>query len=429
MRETIIESILCEQTGDSCTLIHHKSGLDIYVCEMPGFHTTEALFGTKYGSINTQFKTAQEPDFCTVPEGIAHFLEHKLFENEDSDVFALYAKTGAEGNAFTSFDKTCYLFRCSDHYLDSLEILLSFVQSPYFTPENVAKEQGIIGQEIRMCDDDPGWRVFFHMLQGLYHNHPVKIDIAGTVESIAEITDQLLYRCYHTFYNLHNMVLSIAGNCKVEEILPLADRLLKPCEDIQLETVFPEEPASIVQSEIVDQAPIGVPLFHLGIKCAPKNGMESVHAELAAYFVIQILTDSGSPLYQSMMQEQLINNTFSGEVFNGDGYFPILFEGESTKPRTLREKIMEAIETAQRDGLDPERFEEVKKSTYGSMVRELNSVSAVANAMLNAHMNGITPYAVLSVLSQFTLEEANRYLREEVHPANSTLSMMESCAR
>ena len=267
------------------------------------------------------------------------------------------------------------------------------------------------------------------MLQGLYHNHPVKIDIAGTVESIAEITDQLLYRCYHTFYNLHNMVLSIAGNCKVEEILPLADRLLKPCEDIQLETVFPEEPASIVQSEIVDQAPIGVPLFHLGIKCAPKNGMESVHAELAAYFVIQILTDSGSPLYQSMMQEQLINNTFSGEVFNGDGYFTILFEGESTKPRTVREKIMEAIQTAQRDGLDPERFEEVKKSTYGSMVRELNSVSAVENAMHNAHMNGVTPYAVLSVLSQFTLEEANRYLREEVHPANSTLSMMESCAR
>ena len=181
MAETTMTTISSPNTGDKYTHIHHKSGLEILVCEMEGFSTTEAMFGTKYGSINTQFKTAADKDYCTVPEGIAHFLEHKLFENEDCDVFDLYAKTGANANAFTSFDKTCYFFSCSDNFKASLEILLSFVQSPYFTPESVAKEQGIIGQEIRMCDDDPGWRVFFNMLCGLYQKHPVRIDIAGTI--------------------------------------------------------------------------------------------------------------------------------------------------------------------------------------------------------------------------------------------------------
>ena len=232
------KKVLTSRTGDSCIYVKHPSGLDIYICEMEGFSTIEALFGTKYGSINTMFKTNADKEYTTVPEGIAHFLEHKLFENEDCDVFNLYAKTGANANAFTSFDKTCYLFSCSKNYKESLGILLDFVQKPYFTPESVAKEQGIIGQEIKMCDDNPNWRVFFNLLNCLYHNHPVKIDIAGTVESIAEIDAELLYKCYNTFYNLNNMVLSIAGNINAEEVLEICDKYLKPCDDKGLETVF-----------------------------------------------------------------------------------------------------------------------------------------------------------------------------------------------
>ena len=201
------EIIRNELTGDEYTLIRHKSGLDILVWEMEGYSTTEALFGTKYGSVNTKFKTAGDSGYTVVPEGIAHFLEHKLFENEDCDVFELYAKTGASANAYTSFDKTCYLFSCSENYKESLDILLSFVQAPYFTQETVEKEQGIIAQEIKMCNDNPGNRVFYNMLRCLYHEHPVKIDIAGTVESIQKIDADLLYKCYNTFYNLHNMVL------------------------------------------------------------------------------------------------------------------------------------------------------------------------------------------------------------------------------
>ena len=419
MAETTKKTIVSPQTGDKYTHIHHKSGLEILVCEMEGYSTTEAMFGTKYGSINTQFKTAADKDYCTVPEGIAHFLEHKLFENEDCDVFDLYAKTGANANAFTSFDKTCYFFRCSDNFKASLEILLSFVQSPYFTPESVAKEQGIIGQEIRMCDDDPGWRVFFNMLCGLYQKHPVRIDIAGTIESIAEITDDLLYRCYRTFYNLHNMVLAVAG-----KVLEVADRLLKPCEDQKLETVFPEETLDIVREETVESAAVGQPLFNLGIKCQPRQGLDNLRAEMLADITMQTLSGSSSPLYQEMLQSGLVNDSFSSEVFNGDGFFTMIFGGESRDPQAVREKVTAAILDAQKNGLDEVMFNESKKSAYGELVRKLGNVSAVTNTLVAAHMAGCGLYDPMQVLSEMTLDDCNRFLREEVDVRRMSLSVI-----
>ncbi len=422
--ETTKTVIRSPQTGDVYTHIRHKSGLDILVCEMEGFSTTQALFGTKYGSINTQFKTAADADYCTVPEGIAHFLEHKLFENEDCDVFDLYAKTGANANAYTSFDRTCYFFSCSDHFTESLEILLSFVQSPYFTPESVAKEQGIIGQEIRMCDDDPEWRVLFNMLCGLYQKHPVRIDIAGTIESIAKITDELLYRCYRTFYNLHNMVLAVAGNCTVEQVLEVADRLLKPCEDQKLETVFPEETLDIVRSETIETAAVAQPLFNLGLKCAPKSGLERLRARITAHVALQVLFGDASPLYQTMMQENFINDTFSTEVFDGDGFFTLILSGESADARAVRDKLLEAIVQAQQNGLDAAAFEACRKKTYGGLVRGLNNVSAVTETMASAHMAGYGLFDPMRVLSELTVEDCIRFLQQEVDVRRNTLSII-----
>lgn len=426
MAETKIERISCSQIGEQYTHIQHKSGLSIYVSEMEGFSTTEALFGTKYGSINTQFKTKQEKDFCCVPEGIAHYLEHKLFENEDCDVFDLYAKTGANANAFTSFDKTCYLFSCSSHYQESLEILLSFVQSPYFTKESVQKEQGIIGQEIQMCNDDPGWRIFFNTLQGLFHHHPVKIDIAGTIESIAQITPELLYRCYHTFYNLHNMVLSVAGNCKVDEVVALADKLLKPCEDMQLECIFPEEPMEIVRAETVETAPIGTTMFVLGYKCKPASGLENLKKELLATLALKVLTHVKSPLYQGMLKDGLINETFSTEIFNGDDFFVPMLEGESKDPYAVRERIFAAVEEAAKNGLDETLFENSRKNAYGNLIMKFNNVEAVANLMINSAMSGVAPFDTVTMLSSLTIEDANRWLREELLPQQATLSIMKN---
>ncbi len=422
MERNIITS---PQTGDSCIHVKHSSGLDIYISEMKGFSTVEALFGTKYGSINTMFRMREDSEYTCVPEGIAHFLEHKLFENEDCDVFELYAKTGASANAFTSFDKTCYLFSCSKNYKESLKILLDFVQKPYFTKESVDKEQGIIGQEIKMTNDNPEWRVFFNMLRCLYHNHPVKIDIAGTVESIAEIDADLLYKCYNTFYNLNNMVLSIAGNISADEVLAICDECLKPCEDRGLETVFPEEPAEIVNAECRETQPVGTPIFNIAYKCVPCSGQERLKKAVQAMVAVEIFSDVSTDLYQRLLKQQLINSSFGTEVFTGDGYFTVIFSGESSAPEKVRDEIKAEVAKVCESGLSEKNFQRIKKSAYGNLIRELNNVEAVANLFINAHMDGVGPYDTIEALSKLTSEECLEFIKNELSDDKLVMSVVE----
>lgn len=426
MEKNILSS---PRTGDSCIHVKHKSGLDIYICEMPGFSSVEALFGTKYGSINTMFKTKEDSDYTAVPEGIAHFLEHKLFENEDCDVFELYAKTGASGNAFTSFDKTCYLFSCSKNYADSLKILLDFVQKPYFTKASVDKEQGIIGQEIKMTNDNPEWRVFFNMLRCMYHNHPVKIDIAGTVESIAEIDADLLYKCYNTFYNLNNMVLSIAGNIRAEEVLAVCDEYLKPCEDKGLETVFPDEPEEIVQSEIYETQEVGTPIFHIGYKCRACSGEERLKKSMAASVASSLLTDASSDMFRNLLKEGVINSGFGAEVFSGDSFFSVIFSGESTDPKKVRDSISSEVERLIKCGINEKDFQRIRKSTYGMMIRELNNVEAMANLMINSHMEEVSPFDAVNVLSEMKSSDVMDFIRSELRSDRLVMSVIEGTGK
>lgn len=422
MEKKILKS---SATGDSCIYVKHPSGLDIYICEMNGYSSVEALFGTKYGSINTIFKTNEDTKFTTVPEGIAHFLEHKLFENEDCDVFQLYAATGANANAFTSFDKTCYLFSCSRNYEESLKILLDFVQKPYFTEASVAKEQGIIGQEIKMCNDNPEWRVFFNLLRGMYHNHPVKIDIAGTVESIAKIDADLLYKCYNTFYNLNNMVLSIAGNINADKVLEICDEYLIPCENKDLTTISPDEPADIVKTEFREKQPVGTPIFNIGFKCVPCDGMDRLKKVVCATLAADVISDVSTDLYQRMLKEEIINSTFGTEVFCGDGYFSLIFSGESSAPERVRSEICAELKKICSDGINSSDFERIKKSTYGTLVRELNNVEAVANLMINAAMSESGPFDMIDVLSATTSGECLEFIRDELLEERLVMSVVE----
>ena len=414
-----------DRTKEQYYLIKHPSGLDIMVWKMDNYSTTHALFGTKYGSINTKFKTVNEKDFVTVPEGIAHYLEHKLFENEDCDVFSLYAKTGASANAYTSFDKTCYLFSCTDNFEESLKILLSFVQQPYFTKETVEKEQGIIGQEIRMYDDNAGWRVFFNMLTGIYYNHPVKIDIAGTVESIAKIDADLLYKCYYTFYNLNNMVLSIAGNVDVDRVLTICDELLKPCDNLKLQTEFEDEPDTVAKHEVTQKLEVATPLFNIGFKAKPSIGIEGLRAEVETNIVLSLIGDESSDLYKKMYEDGLINTSFSNEVFNGDGYFVSIFAGESRNPREVLARLIEEIERTKVEGLDKNRFELIKKSYYGSQIREFNNVEAVATSMLNSRMNSVTPFDIIEIIANVSFEDVQKRLFKQLNTENVTISIIE----
>lgn len=414
-----------ERTGEQYTYVKHPTGLDIYIWKMEDYSTTHALFGTKYGSINTKFKTKDEPDFITVPNGIAHYLEHKLFENEDCDVFSLYAKTGASANAYTSFDKTCYLFSCTDNVYDSLEILLSFVQNPYFTEETVRKEQGIIGQEIRMYDDDAGWRVFFNMLQGMYHNHPVKIDIAGTVESIAQINADLLYKCYYTFYNLNNMVLSIAGNVDEDRVLEICDKFLKNNDNPELETAFEDEPETVCKKEVVQNLEISMPMFNIGFKAKPEKGLDALRAEVETNFVLSLLADESSDFYKKLYDEGLINSSFSSEVFKGDGYFCSIFGGESRDPRLVRDKLVEEIDRCKKEGFDRERFDCVKKAYYGALIRNFNDAEAIATNVINAGMERLSFFDVIETVAAVAFEDMAKRLDKQFDTKNVTISIIE----
>ena len=419
-----ITEIKSQRAGDSYYKIDHPSGLTVFVYPKEGYNSAYAIIGTKYGSVNTCF-SLDGGEKITVPDGIAHYLEHKLFESEDGDAFARYAKTGASANAYTSFEKTCYLFSCTDRFDESFEILLDFVQSPYFTAETVAKEQGIIGQEIKMYDDSPDWRVMFNMLEKMYHNHPVKIDIAGTVESIAEITAEKLYQCYNTFYNLNNMALCVAGNVTVDQVLKTCDKMLKPCEKHTIENYFEDEPYEIIEPYVEQSFPVSVPLFNLGFKeraDRPLNEKELACTDI----LLELLASSTSELYQKLMDEKLINTSFSFELFEGPGYCSVIFGGESRAPKQAAEMIKQYIADVKKNGLDREEFESARKSVYGDVISSLNSVGSIANAVTGYHFNGNELFKYIDEVAAATFDDVQNRLAQMLDVNNCTLSVVKN---
>ena len=407
------ETVVSELTGDSYKIFHHPSGLDVLIMKLEGFTTVEALFATKYGSVNNCFRTTDTGDYIKVPDGIAHYLEHKLFENEDCGVFELYAKTGAAANAFTSFDQTAYLFNASSDYKEPLAILLDFVQAPHFTQENVDKERGIIAQEIKMTNDSPTRALFFEMLNCLYHTHPVKIDIAGTVESINEITPELLYKCYNTFYNLHNMVLAIAGNVDEDEVIRICDEHLRPVEDKKLECFFEPEPAEIVRSRSVIRRQVGNKLFAFGFKLPPLKGKAMVKKGVALDVLMEMLLGPSSQWYQQAIEDNIINSTLSLDMFySGSGYFACIIEGESRDPDAAYARISERLETARSEPIDEELFKTILKGRYGTEIRRFNIVNECAETMCMNYLEGVSAFEQINAMSELTSDDLRDALAE-----------------
>lgn len=406
--------------------IDHSSGLKIFVMPKANYKSTYAVFGTKYGSIDTCFKRSDQKEYTRVPEGIAHFLEHKLFESEELDAFTRYAETGASANAFTSFDKTCYLFQCSDRFADSLKILLDFVTHPYFTKETVEKEQGIIGQEITMYYDVPGWMSTFNLLRCLYKNHPVRIDIAGTVESISQITDKLLYDCYHTFYNLNNMALAVVGNVTPEEVIKVCDEMLKKSEDVTIERVFDEEPRDIVKSYEEYCLAVSMPVFSFGYKEACKTPQRTVQETVEMEILLEILAGETSNLYSALFEKGLINSTFSKEYFTGNGYEAVIFEGESTDAKTVAQAIKEEVARLRKEGISDQAFESARRSLYGREIMSYNVTDDVANAVIGCYFAGYSIFDPLEVYKNVKKEDVEKLLSEKLDEKYSALSVVRS---
>ena len=404
--------------------IEHKSGLQIYVYPKADYASAYAVFGTKYGSIDTRFKRSDREDFIEIPAGTAHFLEHKLFESEELDAFQRYAKTGASANAFTSFDRTCYLFTCTGSFKENFEILIDFVRHPYFTEATVQKEQGIIGQEIDMYKDSPEWECFFNLLGSMYVNHPVKIDIAGTKESISQITAEMLFSCYDTFYNLSNMALAVAGKTTVEEVLEVADRLLEETEKVTVERAFLPEPADIVSDYVEENLPVATPVFAFGYKENHETAERSIDEEIAMLIILEVLAGQMSPFYKKLLDDGLVNTSFSTEYFNGFNYAAPIFSGESVNPREVCERIKNAVAELKVKGISEEEFEIVRKKQYGKTVRAFSDIDTVANGLITTHFAKDELFAEFNAVKNMELSFVNELLRKSFDESKAVLSVV-----
>ncbi len=420
--KTVKSEILKEQYYE----IDHPTGLKIYVMPKENYSSTYAIFGTKYGSIDTRFKRSDSDEWTEVPEGIAHFLEHKLFESEDLDAFERYAKTGASANAYTSFDKTCYLFQCSDNFKESLKILLDFVQNPYFTAQTVQKEQGIIGQEITMYLDVAGWMSTFNLLRCFYHKHPVRIDIAGTVESISQITDKLLYDCYNTFYNLNNMALAVVGNVSVDDVLEVCDEYLKQAPPLEIEKSFEDEPREIVKDYEEYHLAVSVPVFSFGYKEECKKDIQSLRDSIETNILLEIIAGNTSPLYKDLFDKGLVNSSFSKEYFIGYGYEAVIFDGESKNPQAVADAIKAEIARIKKEGIDKELFEGVRRSLYGREIMGYNDIDNIANSIIACDFNGWNMFDAMDIYKQVTVEDIENRLSGMMKEKYSALSVVKN---
>ncbi|MEK3800335.1 pitrilysin family protein [Peribacillus sp. FSL H8-0477] len=406
-----MEKIKFDQLQEEILHETMANGLEVYVIPKKGFNKSFATFTTKYGSIDNHFVPLDKDDYTKVPDGIAHFLEHKLFEKEDGDVFQQFSKQGASANAFTSFTRTAYLFSSTSEFELNLKTLIDFVQDPYFSEKTVEKEKGIIGQEINMYDDNPDWRLYFGTIQNMYHTHPVKIDIAGTIDSIAGITKDMLYECYHTFYHPSNMLLFIVGEVNGEEIM---DRIRSNQEtkDYQpqpeVKRQFADEPSEVAVKKSQLKMNVQTPKVMLGIKARHVNlqGKELLKTELSANILLEMLFGKSSPIHEDLYSTGLIDQSFSYDYTQEQGFGFALLGGDTLHPDELSEKLTDLLLQAKTGtGLDEKSLERIIKKKIGSFLRSLNSPEYIANQFTRYAFNDMNLFDVVPILEQIRFDD------------------------
>lgn len=415
-----------KRLGEKYYYTKHSSGLDIYLFPK-SFTTTYAVFATKFGSIDRKFQVEGESEPTILPDGLAHFMEHKLFENEDgTDTFSRYAKFGGSANAYTSFEKTAYLFYATDNVKENLRVLLDFVRHPYFTKETVDKEQGIIGQEIKMYDDLPSWRVYFNMLSALYQVHPVKIDIAGTVESIAKITPEILHKAYKHFYNLSNMVLCISGNIEMNDVLEVADEILTaPDEEMAVERIFPSEMKDIAAETVVQRLDVAIPLYNIGLKLYhPETPHEKYKFFVENNILLTLLFDESSDFYGKLYDAGLINGKFGANYEAFRDVAMVCISGSGEEPETVYDEIKQEINSRHENFFTEEEFERAKKSLYAAQLSCFDGTEQIVSTFLSLIFEGMDLLDLADYIAAATYEDVKRCFKENYRTDRMAISIV-----
>ena len=403
-------------------LYHEKlsNGLNVYILPKKGFNKTFATFTTKYGSVDNNFVPLGKEEYVKVPDGIAHFLEHKLFEKEDGDVFQQFSKQGASANAFTSFTRTAYLFSSTSDVEKNLETLVDFVQDPYFSEKTVEKEKGIIGQEITMYDDNPDWRLYFGLIQNLYQNHPVKIDIAGTIESISHITKDLLYECYNTFYHPSNMLLFIVGPVDPTKFMDQVreNQAKKDYKEMpEIKRKFEDEPLQTAEQKQVLEMNVQTSKCLIGMKAlhVDQTGPKLLKNELTMNVLLDLLFGKSSENYNQLYNDGLIDETFSYDYTQEQGFGFAMVGGDTENPDKLADELKNMLFQAKNGTtFTEEQLNRAKKKKIGAFLRAVNSPEYIANQFTRYAFNDMNLFDVVPTLEKITMNDIKTMASEVI---------------
>ena len=403
-----------------------ENGLTIMIIPKKGIQKKYVIWGTNYGSNDSKFVVPGEEEPTEVPKGVAHFLEHKMFEQE-SGINSLDTLTalGVDANAYTTNDHTAYLFECTDNFYPALDELMDYVQHPYFTDENVEKEKGIIGQEIMMYDDYPDWKVYLNALEAMYYEHPVKLDITGTIETISHIDKDILYKCYNTFYNPSNMVMVVCGDFEPEKLLKeIKNRLIDKKANGEIKRIYPVEKEEIVKEKIEQIMDVSQPLFAIGIKDKIADTNERVKKHIAIEILLNMIIGKSSKLYQEFYNDGILFVAPGLDYEFARGYAHILITGQSHKPYEVYNKFKETVEKMKQEPINSEEFNRIKKRIYGQYVKEYNDTADIARMFLADFFKEINSFDYLEEITTINEEYLQQILKDVFNDKKMVISVI-----
>ena len=403
-----------------------ENGLTIMIVPKNTTNKKYVIWGTHFGSIDNHFIMPNTKEEVSVPDGVAHFLEHKMFEQENGrNSLDVLMALGVDANAYTTNNHTAYLFEATENFYEALDELMDYVQHPYFTDENVEKEKGIIGQEIGMYDDDPGWRLYMNALDCLYHDNVIKIDIAGTVESISKIDKDVLYKCYNTFYNPSNMVMVVCGDFEPEKMLEeIKKRLVEKPKQCEIKRIYAQEKKEIHMPYKEDTMEVSSPIFMIGFKdeIEEKN---KIQRHIAIEILMNMLIGKSSPLYQKLYNEGLLMSQPDLDYEFSNDYAHVLIASQSKDPKEIQEELLKEIKRLQ-ENFDEAHFNRIRKKVYGDYVAEYNNVADISRMLLSDYFKGVQTFDYIEQFSTVTLEYTRQILQEVFDEKKCILSVIKT---
>ena len=425
-----IETHINDRLNEMTYYTKLSNGLNVYICKKEGFKKKIGMFGTKYGSLINDFVDINSSKRIKVPDGIAHFLEHKLFEKEGENALDMFSKIGVSSNAYTTFDHTVFYFETNNKFEESIKLLVKLIKEPYFTEENVEKEKGIIAQEILMGNDDPDYMVYFNTLKAMYQKNNVRIDIAGTVESISNITKDLLYTCYNTFYNLNNMFFVVVGDVDVEKTIKLIEDSINIYSknekkiNEEIKTFSEDEPMQVAKREIIEKMDVYMPKLCIGYKLNVVQKEEIIKRAILADIVSDMYFSKLSKFYEEEYSKGIITD----EVilsYEGTEYFShVVIMGESTKLLELKSDILKYIEKIKKYPIDTYLFEQVKSNKIGSTLIENDRLNSCYRRIIDSILADTDVYADIEILQNLNVQDVKNFL-ELLDNENNVVSIID----